>query len=67
MYLEYIFSKDKKIGMTEFKRRLANMIGTTLSNIYEIIEDKKNKILTIKIDDNRPEFCNFTLFFKEPM
>ena len=38
-YNHYIFSKDKKIGMTEFKRRLANMIGTTLSNIYEIIKD----------------------------
>ena len=25
--------------MTEFKRRLANMIGTTLSNLYEIIKD----------------------------
>ena len=24
--------------MTEFKRRLANMIGTTLSNLYEIIK-----------------------------
>lgn len=38
-YNHYIFSKDKKIGMTEFKKRLAAMIGTTLSNIYEIIED----------------------------
>ena len=38
-YNHYIFSKDKKIGMTEFKRRLASMIGTTLSNIYEIIKD----------------------------
>ena len=38
-YNHYIFSKDKKIGMTEFKRRLANLIGTTLSNIYEIIKD----------------------------
>lgn len=38
-YNHYIFSNEKKIGMTEFKRRLANMIGTTLSNIYEIIKD----------------------------
>lgn len=29
----------KKIGMTEFKRKLANLICTTLSNIYEIIKD----------------------------
>lgn len=32
-----------------------------ISHIYEIIEDKENKILTIRIDDNRPEFCNFTV------
>ena len=38
-YNHYIFSKDKKIGITEFKRRLANLIGTTLSNIYDIIKD----------------------------
>ena len=38
-YNHYIFSKEKKIGMTEFKRRLAVLIGTTLSNIYEIIKD----------------------------
>ena len=38
-YNHYISSKDKEIGLTEFKKKLAKMIGTTLSNIYEIIKD----------------------------
>lgn len=38
-YNHYISAKDKKIGLTEFKKKLAEMIGTTLSNIYEIIND----------------------------
>ena len=38
-YNHYISSKDNKVGMTEFKKKLANIIGTTLSNIYEIIKD----------------------------
>lgn len=37
-YNHYISSKDKKIGLTAFKKQLAEMIGTTLSNIYEIIK-----------------------------
>lgn len=37
-YNHYISSKMNKIGITEFKKNLANMIGTTLSNIYEIIK-----------------------------
>ena len=37
-YNHYIFSKDKKIGLTAFKKQLAEMVGTTLSNIYEIIK-----------------------------
>ena len=37
-YNHYISSKDKKIGLTAFKMQLAEMIGTTLSNIYEIIK-----------------------------
>ena len=44
-YNHYIFSKDKKIGITEFKKQLAKMIGTTLSNIYEIIKDG---LITVK-------------------
>ena len=44
-YNHYLFSKDKKIGITEFKRKLANMIGTTLSNIYKIINDG---LITVK-------------------
>ena len=37
-YNYYISSKNNVIGLTEFKRKLANTIGTTLSNIYEIIK-----------------------------
>lgn len=37
-YNYYISSKCNVIGLTEFKRKLANTIGTTLSNIYEIIK-----------------------------
>lgn len=37
-YNHYISSKEKEIGLTEFKKKLAEMIGTTLSNIYEIIK-----------------------------
>lgn len=37
-YNHFISSKDNSIGLTEFKRRLASAIGTTLSNIYEIIK-----------------------------
>ena len=44
-YNHYISSKDKKIGITEFKKKLANMIGTTLSNIYNIINDG---LITVK-------------------
>ena len=44
-YNHYIFSKDKKIGITKFKKKLADMIGTTLSNIYEIIKDG---LITVK-------------------
>ena len=37
-YNHFISSKDNSIGLTEFKRKLASTIGTTLSNIYEIIK-----------------------------
>lgn len=38
-YNHYIFSKDKTLGLTDFKKSLAKSIGTTLSNLYEIIKD----------------------------
>ena len=44
-YNHYIFSKNKKKGITKFKKELADMIGTTLSNIYEIIKDG---LITVK-------------------
>ena len=37
-YNHYISSKNKEIGITEFKKKLAEIIGTTLSNIYDIIK-----------------------------
>ncbi len=37
-YNHYMSSKNKEIGLTTFKKKLANMIGTTVSNIYEIIK-----------------------------
>lgn len=49
-YNHYIFSKDKRIGMTNFKKALADMIGTTLSNIYKIIKDG---LITVKDYDLR--------------
>lgn len=44
-YNHYIFSKNKEIGLTEFKKKLSKMIGTTLSNMYEIIKDG---LITVK-------------------
>lgn len=38
-YNHYIFSKNKSIKLTDFKKNLAKLIGTTLSNMYEIIKD----------------------------
>ena len=64
--LDGVFKKSSGSDTGDFERKVLK--GKTednnnyfISNIYEIIEDKKNKILTIKIDDNRPEFCNFTV------
>ena len=37
-YNYYIFSKNKSINKTQFMKNLASTIGTTLSNIYEIIK-----------------------------
>ena len=54
-YNHYIFSKNKEIGITEFKKRLAYLIGTTVSNIYEII---KSGLVTVSNYDltTRTEF-----------
>ena len=38
-YNNYMSSRVKGIEITEFKKKLAKMIGTTTSNIYEIIKD----------------------------
>lgn len=44
-YNHYISSKNKEIGLTEFKKKLSETIGTTLSNVYEII---KAGLITVK-------------------
>ena len=62
-YNYYIFSKDKKIGMTELKKKLANMIGTTLSNIYEIIKDGLITVKDYELRD-RVEFNANTAYEK---
>ena len=54
-YNHYIFSKNKEIGMTEFKKKLADKIGTTLSNIYEIIKDGLITVLNYDLTE-RIEF-----------
>ena len=38
-YNHYMSSKNKTIGKTEFMKYLAKTINTTLSNLYEIIND----------------------------
>ena len=62
-YNRYISSKDKKIGITEFKRKLAEMIGTTLSNIYEIIKDGLIIVKDYELND-RIEFNANTAYEK---
>lgn len=54
-YNHYISSKNKEIGITEFKKKLACLIGTTVSNIYEII---KSGLVTVSNYDltTRVEF-----------
>lgn len=60
-YNHYISSKDKKIGLTAFKKQLAEMIGTTLSNMYEII--KSGLIEVYNYDySKRTEFSADTAF-----
>lgn len=39
----YMPSKVKNIEITEFKKKLAKMIDTTTSNIYEIIKKVKKE------------------------
>ena len=62
-YNYYIFSKNKKIGITEFKKKLANMVGTTLSNIYEIIKDGLITVKDYELRD-RIEFSAIEAFNK---
>lgn len=38
-YNHFIFSKDKNKNKTKFMKELAELIGTSLSNLYDIIKD----------------------------
>ena len=57
-YNHYMSSRVKEIGITEFKKKLAKIIGTTRSNIYEIIKDGLITVRDyeyrdrIEVDDN---------------
>ena len=55
-YNHYMSLKDKKIGKTEFMKRLAKMVNTSLSNLYEIIESGKTQVLGYNYEF-REEFC----------
>ena len=64
--LDGVYKKDSSYVSGKFEREVLkgktkNDNNYYISNIYEIIEDKQYKILTIKIDDKRREFCNFTV------
>ncbi len=54
-YNRYVSSKSKICKKTEFMKKLAGMIGTTLSNLYEII--KSGMITTL--DYNLNEIYEF--------
>ena len=62
-YNHYISSKNKEIGLTKFKKNLAKMIGTSLSNIYDII---KSGLVTVYNYDltERSEFSAEVAFLK---
>ncbi len=44
-YNHYMSSKDKMIGKTVFMKKLAKLINTTLSNLYEIIDSGMTQVL----------------------
>lgn len=44
-YNHYMSLKDKPIKKTQFMKELANMINTSLSNLYEIIDDGLIQVL----------------------
>lgn len=62
-YNYYIFSKDKSLKKTDFMKRLANKVNTTLSNLYIII---KAGLITILNSDltERIEFSAQEAFNK---
>ena len=62
-YNHYMSSKVKDVGITEFKRKLAKMIGTTLSNIYEIINAGLITVKDYELRD-RIEFSAIEAFNK---
>ena len=59
----FLFSKNNKIGKTTFMKKLALTIGTSLSNLYDIINDG---LITVKDYDlrDRIEFNANTAWIK---
>lgn len=62
-YNHFIFSKDKSKKKTTFMKDLAEMIGTSLSNLYEIINDGLITTLDTYLQE-RVEFSSTVAFNK---
>ena len=62
-YNHFIFSKDKSKNKTQFMRELSALIGTSLSNLYEIIKDGLITTLDYELRE-RVEFSSTEAFNK---
>lgn len=62
-YNHFIFSKDKSKKKTEFMKELSNLIGTSLSNLYDIIKDGLITTLDYELRE-RIEFSSTVAFNK---
>lgn len=62
-YNHFIFSKNKSKKKTEFMKELSNLIGTSLSNLYDIIKDGLITTLDYELRE-RIEFSSTVAFNK---
>ncbi len=60
-YNHFLFSKDKSKKKTKFMKELSNLIGTSLSNLYEIIKDGLITTLDYELRE-RIEFSSTVAF-----
>lgn len=44
-YNHYMSQKEKTLGKTQFMKQLSKLVGTTLSNLYEIIDDGLTQVI----------------------